>query len=313
MTDAPALCSLEDEGKALVARLGGRWSGHGGLCRCPAHDDHNPSLSVRVGQRSLLFHCFAGCETVAVLKGLRAAGHPLGTRAAAAAAPAGSDDDRGWRAARRLWREARAIAGTPADRYLARRGLSTGSTELRYHWRTPDGPSPLTRFRPALVAAVRDETGLVAVHRSFLDPDRDRLAAIDDPRRGLGRFGRGAVRLGGVAPCLGLAAGLETALSATALVGLPCWATLGTERFRLVSLPPQVTRLVLFLDNDRGGRRAEALAREAFAYLAVEVRYPRRRGTDWNDVLCAGSAPSPDRRSIRPARVDSLNPSRRRG
>ena len=221
MTDAPALCSLEDEGKALVARLGGRWSGHGGLCRCPAHDDHNPSLSVRVGQRSLLFHCFAGCETVAVLKGLRAAGHPLGTRAAAAAAPAGSDDDRGWRAARRLWREARAIAGTPADRYLARRGLSTGSTELRYHWRTPDGPSPLTRFRPALVAAVRDETGLVAVHRSFLDPDRDRLAAIDDPRRGLGRFGRGAVRLGGVAPCLGLAEGLETALSATALFGLP--------------------------------------------------------------------------------------------
>ena len=107
--------------------------------------------------------------------------------------------------------------------------------------------------------------------------------------------------------------GLETALSATALFGLPCWATLGTERFRLVSLPPQVTRLVLFLDNDRGGRRAEALAREAFAYLAVEVRYPRRRGTDWNDVLCAGSAPSPDRRSTGPARADSLKLSRRRG
>ena len=121
------------------------------------------------------------------------------------------------------------------------------------------------------------------------------------------------IRLGGVAPCLGLAEGLETALSATALFGLPCWATLGTERFRLVSLPPQVTRLVLFLDNDRGGRRAEALAREAFAYLAVEVRYPRRRGTDWNDVLCAGSPPSPDRRSTGPARADSLNPSRRRG
>jgi hypothetical protein len=285
MTGGCAPCSLEDEGRALVARLHGRWTGQGGLCRCPAHDDRRPSLSVRVGRRSLLFHCFAGCETVAILKALRAAGHPLRACGTAATDPAGPDDERGSRAAQRLWRDARAIAGTPAERYLARRGLSTSSTELRYHWRTPDGPSPLTRFRPALVAAVRDETGLVAVHRSFLDPVRDRLAAIDDPRRGLGRFGRGAVRLGGVAPRLGLAEGLETALSATALYGLPCWATLGTERFRLVVLPPEVTHLVLFLDNDRGGWRAEALARTAFAHLAIEARYPRRSGADWNDVL----------------------------
>jgi DNA primase len=48
-----------------------------------------------------------------------------------------------------------------------------------------------------------------------------------------------------------------------------------------------VTELVLFLDNDAGGRRAEALARETFARLAMEARYPRRPGADWNDVLRA--------------------------
>ena len=285
MTGACAHGSLEDEARILVKRLGGRWSGHGGLCRCPAHDDRKPSLSVRVGQRSLLFHCFAGCEATAILKALRAAGLPLCARASTAIVPSADHEDPGSGAARRLWRDARAIAGSPAERYLTRRGLARASAELRYHSRTPDGPFPLTRFRPALIAAVRDETGLVAVHRSFLDPVRDRLAAIADPRRGLGRFGRGAVRLGGVASHLGLAEGLETALSATALFGLPCWATLGTERFRVVALPPEVTRLALFLDNDRGGRRAEALARETFAHLEVEARYPQRRGADWNDVL----------------------------
>ena len=138
-----------------------------------------------------------------------------------------------------------------------------------------------------MIAAVRDGTGLVAVHRSFLDPRRGALARIEEPRCGLGRFGSGAVRLGGVAPRLGLAEGVETALSATALFGLPCWATLGTERFRLIALPPEVIELVLFLDHDSGGRRAEALARESFAHLPIEARYPRRAGADWNDVLRA--------------------------
>lgn len=282
--------SLDEEGRALVERLGGRWTGTAGLCRCPAHDDRTPSLSVRLGARSLLLHCFAGCDATDILKALRASGHPLRepradfVNLAEPREPAGTRSEA---AARRIWGGARPITGTPAERYLEHRGLRTDSPELRYHPRTPHGPQPLTRFRPALIAAVRDESGLVAVHRSFLDPRRNRLAPIEEPRCGLGRFGSGAVRLGGIAPRLGLAEGIETALSASALFGLPCWATLGTERLRLVALPAEVTELMLFLDNDAGGRRAEALAREAFAHVAIDTHYPRRPGADWNDVLRA--------------------------
>jgi hypothetical protein len=156
---------------------------------------------------------------------------------------------------------------------------------LRFHPRTPLGPRPLTRFGPALIAAVRDETGLVAVHRTFLHARAPRLTPLDQPRRALGALRAGAVRLGGIAPELGLAEGLETALSASALFGLPCWATLGTERFAHIVLPREVTALRLFLDNDAGGRRAEKLAREAFAHLPMEALYPPRPGDDWNDVL----------------------------
>ena len=282
--------SLDEEGRRLVERLGGRWTGAAGLCRCPAHDDRRPSLSVRVGRTSLLLHCFAGCSAADILRALRADGHPI--EESTESRPASSSSDRRGRApsreaALRVWGGAGPIAGTPAERYLESRGLSADSSELRYHPRTPHGPRPLTRFRPAMVAAVRDESGLVAVHRTFLDPRRGGLAGIEEPRCGLGRFGSGAVRLGGVAPRLGLAEGIETALSASALFGLPCWATLGTERFRLVAFPPEVKELVLFLDNDAGGRRAEALARETFGHLPIGASCPRRAGADWNDVLRA--------------------------
>lgn len=57
--------------------------------------------------------------------------------------------------------------------------------------------------------------------------------------------------------------------------------------FAHAALPPEVVEVVLFLDNDRGGRRAETLAREAFAQLSLVARYPRLPGADWNDVLMA--------------------------
>jgi hypothetical protein len=40
----------------------GRW-----IAKCPAHDDGRPSLSIRDTDGRVLVHCFAGCETGAVL------------------------------------------------------------------------------------------------------------------------------------------------------------------------------------------------------------------------------------------------------
>lgn len=286
MAEVRTWTDLEQEGRALVERLGGRWSPNGGLCRCPAHDDRSPSLSVRAGRSRLLLHCFAGCAASDILKAL-ASGRMLDPAVPSMASSAPAPDR--WEmqgAARRLWGSARDLATTPAARYLALRGVTEIPPGLRYHPRTPHGARPFTQFRPALVAAVRDESGLVAVHRTFLDVGRGHVASRPLARAGLGRFGRGAVRLGGVAARLGLAEGIETALSARALFGMPCWATLGTERFALIALPAEVTELHLFLDNDAGGRRAEALAREAYGQaLPIEIHVPPRAGDDWNDVL----------------------------
>lgn len=273
--------SASSNGQAIVEALGGHWTPRGCLCRCPAHPDRSPSLSIRPGRWRLLFHCFAGCRTEDVLSALR--GLNLPSTAGPTDRERPDDTERGAALAARLWSEARPVPDTPAARYLRNRGLAATSA-LRFHPRTPQGRSPLTRFVPALIAPVRDETGMVAVHRTFLTDDGS-LSGRQPAKAALGRLGSGLVRLAPAARALGLAEGIETALSAQALFGVPVWATLGTERFRRVALPSHVEQLILFLDHDDGGRRAKRLAREAFPTLCITSRVPAGLGEDWNDVL----------------------------
>lgn len=56
----------------VLGRLEGVHATAGGyLARCPAHEDHGPSLSIREGDDGrVLLHCWAGCETSAILAAL---------------------------------------------------------------------------------------------------------------------------------------------------------------------------------------------------------------------------------------------------
>ncbi|MXO71815.1 virulence protein [Altererythrobacter buctensis] len=260
------------------------------MCCCPAHTDRTPSLSVTLGNKAILFHCFAGCPNAAVMAALGRAG--VRTRdlfdPTRIAVVERHSPDRAKDNARRLWQEARALAKSPAAVYLKSRGLAQLPSAIRYLERTPLGPKGSVKFLPAMLAAVTTDTGLVAVHRTFLDPARSALARFERPRRALGSLGIGAVRL---APPsderLGLAEGIETALSAMALFGIPCWATLGNERFGLVAIPESVRELHLFVDHDAGGRVAIERALRAYARpdRRILTRAPATPGLDWNDVL----------------------------
>jgi hypothetical protein len=39
----------------------------GWLVSCPAHPDSTPSLSIRLGNKGWLLHCFAGCAAADVI------------------------------------------------------------------------------------------------------------------------------------------------------------------------------------------------------------------------------------------------------
>ena len=47
-----------------------RQSGNRYVARCPAHDDHSPSLSIGEGEHGLLVKCWAGCSLKAITMAL---------------------------------------------------------------------------------------------------------------------------------------------------------------------------------------------------------------------------------------------------
>ena len=302
---------LERRAGEIAAAFGGTWSGAKGMCRCPAHDDRSPSLAIGLGDHAILFHCFAGCSSNAVLAafarhGIRASDLFDGSGGPIAPLVRSGPSDRN---ALRLWREAKILAGTPADEYLAARNLRLGSPDLRFHAATPLGKKPQVRFLPAMIAAVRTDEAIVAVHRTFLDTGycpatkacttagSVRVAGFDRPKRALGRLGTGAVRLATPSDGrLGLAEGIESALSAQQIFGIACWATLGNERFGIVTIPDSVRELTLFIDADAGGKLAEQRGRTAYARdgRIIVTQRPAIQGQDWNDVLTAQSGPPHD-------------------
>ena len=279
--------SLEAAGSDLVRRLGGVWYGSQGMCRCPAHDDKSPSLSVRVGHTSLLFKCFAGCDTIDVLRAIRR----LSPEALSATGTGEmqTDDLDEWlqSRARNLWSQGRGLDGTLAEIYLRNRAIDLFPSALRFCARTPLGRGKLATFRPAFLAAVTDDSGLLAVQRTFLDQDARRARDLDNPRWTLGRPKAGAVRLAPATDELGLAEGVETAISAMILLDIPVWAALGSERFPQVAIPASVTRLTLLPDNDAAGRLTVPLSQQALAAEGrhIEPRWPWYGLNDWNDVL----------------------------
>jgi putative DNA primase/helicase len=59
---------------SIANHLHGKKSGSGWIARCPAHDDRNPSLSLREADGKILVHCHAGCEQRAVVAALKSRG-----------------------------------------------------------------------------------------------------------------------------------------------------------------------------------------------------------------------------------------------
>ena len=283
---------LERRARTIVESLQGTWSRGKGMCCCPAHDDRTPSLSVTLGRKAILFHCFAGCLTEDVIAALDRQG--VRSRDLFNASDAETIERQRYGDfspnARRLWQSATAISDSPVARYLALRGISRASDQLRYLERTPLGPRGAVQFLPAMLAAVTADIGIIAIHRTFLDTASGKLVGFERPKRALGSLGCGAVRLAPpAAGRLGLAEGIESALSAMQLSGIPCWATLGNERFGLVAIPESVRELHLFIDNDPGGELADQRARKAYSASGrvIRSRAPASTGFDWNDELKA--------------------------
>ena len=186
--------------------------------------------------------------------------------------------------------------------YLRSRGLTKcfpaalrASNRLRYAQLSEDGRSWDHSFYEGLVAEIVNSEGdRVSLHRTYLD--KGRKAPVKAVKKVLGKELSGcAVRLAETdeSGVLGLAEGIETALSASELFGVPVWSVVAAFNFRNFVPPKSVRRIIIFGDSDKnfiGQREAYAGAAEIkqrHPDIEVEVRLPEQSGSDWNDVLMA--------------------------
>lgn len=177
---------------------------------------------------------------------------------------------------RRAWVRARPM-GSLVHRYLGRRGVDGEYCDLRETQRE-------------MLALMRSPDGSgCMVHRTLLTATGNK-AEMENCRFFMpGPIPDGAaVRLMPAGDSLGIAEGIETALSASILFDVPCWAALNTSLLKKWQPPAGVSRVIVFGDNDTkfaGHAAAYELARRIAEKVTVSVEIPKAIGMDWNDVL----------------------------
>jgi putative DNA primase/helicase len=152
----------------------------------------------------------------------------------------------------KLWSLSRPVVpGDPVARYLVQRvGLTSFPPCIRtahdVHY-----PSNYASFYAAMIAFVTGPDGQPSIlHRTYLTDDGKR-APVSEPRLWMpGTIAKGAaIRLAPAAKVLGIAEGIETALSASALIGVPCWAAGNAAMLAAWQPPNEAKRIIIFGDS----------------------------------------------------------------
>lgn len=227
------------------------------------------------------------------------------------------DDEENVARGRRLlaiWQESFPLdhrEAAPVRLYLAKRGhwpLPCESLEdirchpgLAYHGHEE---GDISGCFPAMVAVLRDVAGRrVTLHVTYLHDGCK--APVATPKKVLPyprdrTLSGGAIRIG-VVPgeksggVLGVAEGIETALAAWKLSGVPCWACYCASNLAQFAVPEGVRTVLIWADKDRsraGEDAARTLARrlERIGVVPVVLVPPfpipeGKKGIDWDDVL----------------------------
>lgn len=199
----------------------------------------------------------------------------------------------------RLWRSA--TSEEVWRKYLASRGIKgdvldrvedvRGHHALQLH----DSDPEIAGKYPAMVSLIRDANGDPAsIHRTYLDTKIGKQKKIMPT---VNSISGGYVRLMRPDEQLGLAEGIETALSFTMATGVPAWACISAHNLEhFDSVPEHVRQVFVVADNDEsfvGQAAAFACAKRMKVKRhkdMVMVWMPRPMGWDCNDWLMNGGA-----------------------
>lgn len=274
-----------------------------GMVLCPFHDESEPSCKLYADH----FHCFS-CQAhgdrltwLVEAEGMaRAEAAALildwnGETQPRAQKPGKPDRREGalalWMA---LWNDARPIAGTWAERYLAEtRGIAIDKLpsgigdSLRFLGRCPyDGVR-----QPCLLALMTAPDGMpCGLHRIALHEANGKIDRIG--RMALGTMG--VVRLWPrIGSRLVVGEGIETTLVTATRIPYagqpltPAWSAVSANGVKILAPVDGVSELILLVDHDDPGKDAETVCSRRWRQAGRNVvpLRPREPGWDFNDVV----------------------------
>lgn len=244
-------------------------------------------------------------ERIAEIKAMQAR---LAERVAKEAVEAQERIDRTW------YESVSLVDGVPGPLYrywkrrciLLRQDILTKGDSVRFHPSLPyydeddNGNFVVVGKFPAIIAAIRDMSGkIVTLHRTYLAPSGHK-AKVECPRKMMSvpdnvTVTGAAIQLGGfpVDGVLGVAEGMETAMSAMRIFRIPTWSCISATILEKFEPPKGVHTLLVWADKDRSltGQRAAQALKDALApkgitvYILTPMRPICGKSVDWNDVL----------------------------
>jgi putative DNA primase/helicase len=191
-----------------------------------------------------------------------------------------------------VWTQAKSPKGTIVEVYLASRRCSLGpvpgADAIRFHPCCPFGAAQVPAMLCLITDAVTGEP--IGVRRTAIQDDGSGKRVFGEgisPKRMLGVARRGVIRLCPASLHIGLAEGVETALSASQVLGTAVWAASSSWGIATFPVLKGIKRLTVFADHDHAGLKAarECCLRYQVAGIDAEIHHPPGVGTDWNDFV----------------------------
>ncbi|MCG5237393.1 toprim domain-containing protein [Xanthobacter oligotrophicus] len=258
-------------GRSLFVRLQASAKGPAGKWTDAATGEHGDLLDVIRGSLGLTDFADVAEEARTFLSLPHPEPEPAAPRRGVTPAPSGAIE-----AARRLFAMSQPIAGTLAETYLRRRGITLlhGAGNLRFHprcyYKPDDGP---TETWPAMIAAVTDLSGrITGVHRTWLAPDGTDKAPVDTPRKAIGDLLGSAVRIGEPNSVMAAGEGIETMLSLRQVLPSMAMApALSAAHLAAILFPLRLRRLYIVRDNDPAGDGARDMLIERANAEGIEA------------------------------------------
>lgn len=178
----------------------------------------------------------------------------------------------------------------PRSRYLESRGLEMPpgllfARSVTYY----DDGTPIGRY-PAMLAPITRNGKFLALHATYLlDGKKAPVSKVKKVLPGAPITG-GSIELYPAAEVMGVAEGIETAIAAKILFGVPVWSLVSTALMRTWDCPDIARRVTIFADHDPNAAGQAAAwhlcHRLRMKGIETDVRMPTTHG-DWADYLVA--------------------------